>query len=88
LPAVELLASGRDSDVFVYDDGLVLRRYRDGRSAETEATIVRRPAELGYPAPSVYDSGGPDIVMARVVGPTPTSDRPGSRRSCGPATRT
>jgi aminoglycoside phosphotransferase (APT) family kinase protein len=67
---VELLASGRDSDVFEYDDGLVLRRYRDGRSAESEATIMRRLGELGYPVPSVHDSGGPDIVMARVAGPT------------------
>jgi len=67
---VELLASGRDSDVFEYDDGLVLRRYRDGRSAESEATIMRRLGELGFPVPSVHDSGGPDIVMARVAGPT------------------
>jgi aminoglycoside phosphotransferase (APT) family kinase protein len=64
------LASGRDSDVYGYADGLVLRRYRDGRSAEAEAATIRGLGELGYPVPAVHSSAGPDIVMERVDGPT------------------
>jgi aminoglycoside phosphotransferase (APT) family kinase protein len=67
---MELMASGRDSDVFAYADGLVLRRYRDGRSAEGEAATLRAVADLGYPVPVVHDATGPDIVMERVDGPT------------------
>lgn len=67
---MQLLAAGRDSDVFAYADGLVLRRYRDGRSAEGEAAVIRAVAGLGYPVPAVHDASGPDIVMERVDGPT------------------
>ena len=67
---MDLLASGRDSDVYAYADGLVLRRYRDGRSAVGEATTLRAVAGLGYPVPVVHDAAGPDIVMERVDGPT------------------
>jgi aminoglycoside phosphotransferase (APT) family kinase protein len=67
---MELIASGRDSDVFAYAEGLVLRRYRDGRSAEGEAPTLRAVAALGYPVPVVHDATGPDIVMERVDGPT------------------
>ena len=67
---MELIASGRDSDVFGYADGLVLRRYRDGRSAEGEAATLRAVADLGDPVPVVHDATGPDIVMERVDGPT------------------
>jgi aminoglycoside phosphotransferase (APT) family kinase protein len=67
---VDLLAAGRDSDVFAFADGLVLRRYRDGRSAEGEAAVIRALAALGYPVPAVHEAAGPDIVMERVDGPT------------------
>jgi len=64
------LAAGRDADVYGYGDGLVLRRYRDGRSAAGEAATLRVLADLGYPVPAVHSSAGPDIVMERVDGPT------------------
>ena len=67
---MQLLARGRDSDVFAYSDGLVLRRYRDGRSAEGEGAVLLAVAELGFPVPVVHDATGPDIVMERVEGPT------------------
>jgi aminoglycoside phosphotransferase (APT) family kinase protein len=67
---VELLAAGRDSDVYTYADGLVLRRYRDGRSADGEAAVIRAVAALGYPVPAVHEAAGADIVMERVDGPT------------------
>jgi aminoglycoside phosphotransferase (APT) family kinase protein len=67
---VELIAAGRDADVYAYADGVVLRRYRDGRSAEQEAATLRAVAGLGYPVPVVHGTTGPDIVMERVEGPT------------------
>lgn len=67
---MQLLASGRDADVYEYGDGLVLRRYRDGRDARTEADLLRDLGQRGYPVPRLESQAGPDIVMARVVGPT------------------
>jgi aminoglycoside phosphotransferase (APT) family kinase protein len=67
---MQLLASGRDSEVYLYGEGLVLRRYRDGRSAEAEAATIRAVASLGYPVPEVQMATGADIVMERVDGPT------------------
>lgn len=48
----------------------MLRRYRDGRSAEGEAATIRGLSALGYPVPAVHSSSGADIVMSRVEGPT------------------
>jgi aminoglycoside phosphotransferase (APT) family kinase protein len=67
---VKVLASGRDADVYAYDEKLVLRRYRDGRSAEREAATMRKVARLEYPVPKVHRASGPDIVMERIEGPT------------------
>ncbi|QIG42333.1 phosphotransferase [Nocardioides anomalus] len=67
---MELLASGRDCEVFLLDDGRVARAYTDGRPAEAEATLIRRLHALGYPVPEVFGWEGPRIVMARVAGPT------------------
>lgn len=66
----ELLASGRDADVFAVDAERVLRRYRDGGDVSVEATVMGYVGELGYPVPTVYDAGGADIVMERLDGPT------------------
>jgi hypothetical protein len=67
---VRPLDSGRDADVYLYGDGLVLRRYRDGRSACEEAATLRYLASVGFAVPEVARSQGPDIVMARVFGPS------------------
>ncbi len=67
---MELIAQGRDCDVFACGPGLVLRRHRDGRSAEPEATKLRSLGQLGYPVPRVRRFDGPDLVMDRVDGPT------------------
>ncbi|WP_277213213.1 phosphotransferase [Isoptericola croceus] len=67
---MELLASGRGADVFALDVGRVLRRYRDGRSALREAETLRTVVAVGFPAPAVHATDGPDIVMDRVDGPT------------------
>jgi len=67
-----LLASGRDSEIFDYGPGLVLRRSRSRRSMEKEATTMRYVTELGYPAPRVEDlsADGCELVMERIAGPT------------------
>ena len=66
-----LIASGRDSDIFEYGTGLVLRRARSGRSMEIEARIMEYARNAGYPVPAVSevsDDGG-DLVMQRLEGP-------------------
>jgi aminoglycoside phosphotransferase (APT) family kinase protein len=67
---VELLARGRDCEVFLLDDGRVARAYTDGRSARAEAELIQQLHALGYPVPEVFGWDGPRIVMERVVGPT------------------
>jgi aminoglycoside phosphotransferase (APT) family kinase protein len=64
------LASGRDCDVFALADGRVVRWYKDGRSAEDEAELIRAVHALGYPVPRVDEWDGPKIVMERIEGPT------------------
>jgi aminoglycoside phosphotransferase (APT) family kinase protein len=66
----EPLASGRDCDVFALADGRVVRCYKDGRSAEDEAGLIRAVHALGYPVPRVDEWDGPKIVMERIEGPT------------------
>ena len=67
-----LLASGRDSEIFDYGPGLVLRRSRSRRSMEKEATTMRYVIERGYPAPRVEElsADGCELVMERIAGPT------------------
>jgi aminoglycoside phosphotransferase (APT) family kinase protein len=67
---MELLASGRTADVYAIGDDRVLRRYRDGLSAEHEAAVMVYVAGLGYPVPTVFQVSGPDMLMERIDGPT------------------
>ncbi|MDT0274543.1 phosphotransferase [Blastococcus goldschmidtiae] len=68
---MQLVGAGRDADVFALDGDRVLRRYRDaGRSAEREAAVMTYARSRGLPVPEVHDVAGPDLVMARVAGPT------------------
>jgi len=68
----ELIASGRDADVFGYGEGLVLRRSRAGRSMAAEAGVMEYARGRGYPVPAVdhLSDDGTDLVMERVVGPS------------------
>ena len=68
---MQLLAIGRDADVFDGGPGRVLRRYRNpARSTVREAEVMRYVRDRGFPVPAVFDADGPDLVMERVVGPT------------------
>jgi hypothetical protein len=74
LPAVRLLAAGRDCDVFDLGDGTVLRRNRDGRSLEREALVMAHVAAHGFPCPKVHDHRGAELVLDLVPGPTLLDD--------------
>jgi aminoglycoside phosphotransferase (APT) family kinase protein len=67
---VELIARGRDADVFALDDTRVLRRYRAGGDTAHEAAVMRHVAGHGYPVPRVHEARGPDLVLERVHGPS------------------
>jgi aminoglycoside phosphotransferase (APT) family kinase protein len=64
------LASGRDSDIFEYGPGLVLRRSREGHSMASEARTMAFVQEKGYPVPAIHEisDDGLDLVMERIDG--------------------
>jgi aminoglycoside phosphotransferase (APT) family kinase protein len=68
----ELLASGRDADIFECGPGLVLRRSRNARSLAAEARVMTYLHEQGYPVPRIEEISGDgrDLVMERVDGPS------------------
>jgi aminoglycoside phosphotransferase (APT) family kinase protein len=68
----DLLASGRDSDIFEYGPGLVLRRSREGRSMAVEARTMEHARAHGYPVPAIDElsDDGTDLVMERLEGPS------------------
>ncbi len=66
---MELVARGRDADVYLLDEARVLRRNRDGRSAQHEAELINRVADAGFPTPRALDCAGPDLTLERAVGP-------------------
>lgn len=67
-----LVASGRDSEIFEYGPGLILRRSRNRRSMEKEAKVMAYAAQAGYPVPRVEEisADGSELVMERIDGPT------------------
>jgi aminoglycoside phosphotransferase (APT) family kinase protein len=67
---MELIAQGRDADVYAVDESTVLRRYRNGGPTEREARLMRHLTECGYPVPRVYETTDTDMVLERLPGPT------------------
>jgi len=63
-----LIAAGSDCEIFEAGAGRLVRRARDGRSLEHEASVMRHARRHGFPAPEVFDADGPDILMERVEG--------------------
>lgn len=66
----EPFAAGREADVFLLDDGRVLRRYRYATDTTDEAALLAYVGGHGYPVPAVYAARGSDMVMERLDGPT------------------
>lgn len=56
---MELLASGRDADVYALDGRRVLRRYRKPHHVEWEVAAMRLAGEAGYPVPEVHEATNP-----------------------------
>nr|WP_296070897.1 phosphotransferase [uncultured Actinoplanes sp.] len=68
----ELLASGREADVFALGDGRVLRRYRSASAHDSadEAAVMAYAGSRGFPVPAVHAAEGTDMVMERLDGST------------------
>lgn len=68
----ELIAKGRDADIFEYGHGRVLKRSRRAIPLGAEARIMTYVRDRGYPVPEVLElsEDGRDLVMERVNGPT------------------
>jgi Ser/Thr protein kinase RdoA (MazF antagonist) len=75
----ELIASGRDADVYALDADRVLRRYRRGGDTAAEAAVMAYLRGLGFPVPAVHDAAGPDLVLERLDGETMLAAILGSR---------
>jgi aminoglycoside phosphotransferase (APT) family kinase protein len=67
---MRLIAQGRTCDIFDCTDGTVLRRQRDGRSLESEATVMRHAAAHGFPCPTLHRVDGADMVLDHLDGQT------------------
>jgi aminoglycoside phosphotransferase (APT) family kinase protein len=67
--AHRLLASGREADVYLRPDGLLVKRSRAGRDPGPEAELMRYLRRHGIPVPRVADVSGTDLVMEYVPGP-------------------
>ena len=69
---MELLAQGRDCDIYDCGDGTVLRRSRQAYDQTHEARVLQYAAEHGYPVPKVHElvEDGRDLIMEKVAGPT------------------
>jgi thiamine kinase len=81
----QILAAGREADVFAHGDGTVLKLWRDPElawRAETEASALRTLAAAHYPAPQPVEvvrvDGRVGLVLERVDG-TSLLHRLGSR---------
>lgn len=67
--AHRLLASGREADVYLRPDGLLVKRSRTGRDPAPEAELMRYLSRHGIPVPRVADASETDLVMEYVPGP-------------------
>lgn len=66
---MDLIARGRDADVYAIGSGRVLRRYRrDNADVAGEARVMSYVRSHGYPVPEVFDADGRDLVMERLAG--------------------
>ncbi|HEY6959777.1 MAG TPA: RIO1 family regulatory kinase/ATPase [Candidatus Limnocylindria bacterium] len=66
----ELIAHGRDADVYAAGDGRVLRRFRTHDVSAHELLAMRVARAHGYPVPEVFSATGRDLVMQRIDAPT------------------
>ncbi|MFG2334076.1 phosphotransferase [Streptomyces sp. NPDC048604] len=67
---MELIARGREADVYALDESKVLRRYRHGGPTDLESRLMTHLEACGFPVPKVYDITDTDMVLERLTGPT------------------
>lgn len=70
----ELIARGRQADVYGLGADRVLRRNRIGRDCGQEGEVMRYVAAHGYPVPAVHRIDGAVLVMERIDGLTMLED--------------
>jgi aminoglycoside phosphotransferase (APT) family kinase protein len=85
---MELLAQGRDCDIFDLGDGTILRRSRRAYDQSLEARLLTHAAAHGLPVPKVLElrDDGKDLVMEKVEGPNmaqAVEQKPWKARSLG-----
>jgi aminoglycoside phosphotransferase (APT) family kinase protein len=85
---MELLATGREADVFALDKSRVLRRMRRGTPIKWEADLAAHLRAHDYPVPAVLDVDGDDTVYERLSGPTMLDDLGDHPARLGPHART
>jgi len=82
-----LVGEGRSATVHDLGDGWLLRRSRNpAADATREAAVLRWAAAHGVPVPAVREASGPDLVLARVDGPSMLDqllDDPAAADTCG-----
>jgi hypothetical protein len=69
-----LIGRGRSADVYEYEPGWVLRRYREPRDTEREVAGMEHARHNGFPVPEARALDERDIAMRRLVGPTMLDD--------------
>lgn len=76
MTALRKIAEGREAEIFAWEDGRVLRLFRDARSRESverEMAAMRAARRLVPAVPEVFGAverdGRPGIILERVEGP-------------------
>ncbi|USQ81337.1 phosphotransferase [Ornithinimicrobium faecis] len=67
---MELLARGRDAEVFGLDEHTVLRRFRGPRDLRWEVAAMEAARDAGLPVPAVHEIRPDAMVLERIHGPT------------------
>lgn len=67
---MELLARGRDAEVYGLDEHTVLRRFRGPRDLRWEVAAMEAARDAGLPVPAVHEIRPDAMVLERIHGPT------------------
>lgn len=71
---MNLLARGRDAEIFDLGEGRVLRRYRGPRQTAREAAVMAHARAAGFPVPEAEAVSERELILERIEGPTMLED--------------